>query len=635
MIVSTLPPRVFLDSSQSGSGYSPDDATRNMSNCKGAADGIYVRGPILIFDAPYTVDDAPAGYVWQGYGEDISTLTGANFDCDGAVFCSFKLTGDFDDTNPTGPFRAENCQLHDVRGQFNANGCRISGTLKPVDHCILNDCDFAQDEAGASSVPVIDLTNCTTLIVTNCRGAFEVTNRNSASGTYRVYGGSGTIAFKSSCVQWAGFTVKGAWSIVERANGASAPITDLTDGRDAANEVGNANALMATSVRATYAASGAHTLATTTITATAAVSGVAGDVLTIPSTGEAIRIVSAAGSAWTVTRGAFGTIPQPIANGAEILLGLPRKDALDAINVLIAAIVSLLTTTNNGIIILDDKLNRLSDLARGIADAHGLYRGATTGSVTNVATSFNVGTDPSGVPAGAYITNLRTGEVMEVVTTSSSAFTSVIRGKAGTTAQAMNSGDQIVSYSRGIDEMLTIIAKIDTDVVPQLNDTYLNTQSLLTLPSQIFDVDSHVRALIAAESIVATTVVGSHSNSANPIALASVAGIEAGDWLTVLTQVSSKSELILVTAVNTGPSTVNVTRGAFATIPTSLANGDIVAVVRRKDIVRHVLNLFRDNATTVVNGGGDRDVTIYEEDGTTVKAKVNISADGLTRTRIV
>lgn len=134
---------------------------------------------------------------------------------------------------------------------------------------------------------------------------------------------------------------------------------------------------------------------------------------------------------------------------------------------------------------------------------------------------------------------------------------------------------------------------------------------------------------------MATTVVGSHSNSANPIALASVAGIEAGDWLTVLTQVSSKSELILVTAVNTGPSTVNVTRGAFATIPTSLANGDIVAVVRRKDIVRHVLNLFRDNATTVVNGGGDRDVTIYEEDGTTVKAKVNISADGLTRTRIV
>lgn len=46
-----------------------------------------------------------------------------------------------------------------------------------------------------------------------------------------------------------------------------------------------------------------------------------------------------------------------------------------------------------------------------------------------------------------------------------------------------------------------------------------------------------------------------------------------------------------------------------------------------------MIDLLCNNADIVVNGNGSRTVTIYEDDGITIRAQVTISADGLTRTR--
>lgn len=48
-----------------------------------------------------------------------------------------------------------------------------------------------------------------------------------------------------------------------------------------------------------------------------------------------------------------------------------------------------------------------------------------------------------------------------------------------------------------------------------------------------------------------------------------------------------------------------------------------------------IIDLLTNNGDIVINGDSSKTVTLYEDDGTTIRAQVLISADGLTRTRIV
>jgi hypothetical protein len=52
-------------------------------------------------------------------------------------------------------------------------------------------------------------------------------------------------------------------------------------------------------------------------------------------------------------------------------------------------------------------------------------------------------------------------------------------------------------------------------------------------------------------------------------------------------------------------------------------------------LIDDILEMFVNDATVSVGGGGERTVTIFEEDGVTIKNQMTISADGLIRTRII
>lgn len=622
----------YLDTAQAGTGADVNDAAPDLASATTYADSVLSKQVFMICPA-YSQDVHLDGYVLIGYGQHHTAFTGASGrNSYGTLYVDLTLIGQFGGTSPTSTMHAEDCHLSGVRAQVHARRCRITGTFVPVDHCILEDCNFAPDEGGVTAAVVVDLTNCTSFVMTRCTGRVEFINRNSATGTYHVYGGGGTIALKSSLVQWATFVVEGDWRIVERANGASAPLTDYSVGRSQDTLQGQAHANYAGSNRASFVVSGAQTISDTSIEVTTTVQGSIGETLMVNLTGEVMLITALSGTTYTVTRGAFGSIAQPIPNGARMDLIYQRSSVAAAIDVLIAVLPSLLATVISGVTILDGKVNAVQDLIRGVADSQAHYRAATTATVTDVATSVPVDTDPTApVIVGSRVQNLRTGEVMVVTGTTTSTLV-VTRAQAGTTAAAMLSGDRIIEFNLAEESLQTVLGEL-ANISSDLIDTYLNTQTLLTLPVQIFRVDAHVRALMAEASVTTTTVVGFHDNVTTTLALASVSGIAAGDWLSALGSGGDESELILVTAVNTGPVTVTVVRGQLGTVA-DILNGHEVVVLRRKEIIRHVLNLFRNNAETVVGGGGERTVTIYEEDGVTVKNVVEISADGLDRTRI-
>jgi len=53
------------------------------------------------------------------------------------------------------------------------------------------------------------------------------------------------------------------------------------------------------------------------------------------------------------------------------------------------------------------------------------------------------------------------------------------------------------------------------------------------------------------------------------------------------------------------------------------------------DRVDDIADMLVNNATVTNEVDGSRTITIFEGDGTTIKRQVNISADNLTRTRVV
>lgn len=630
-MISTLPPTIWLDSSQAGSGLASDDAVRNMSDAKSAADGIFLPGPIVIIDRTYTVDDDPADYVWRGFGERISTLIGANFDCDGAAFSGFRLQGNFDDTTPNGPMFAEDCQLDDFRGQINARQCRIGGVFRPVGYCVLEDCHFAQDSADAASAVQVDLTNCTGFTATRCHGRVEFVNRNSATGAYRLDGG-GVVAFKSTLVQWSSFVLTGDWEVIERANGASAPLTDYSAGRARTTARAQAAAIFANSATASFTVSGAQSISDTAIEVTAGVQGNPGDLIMVRNTGEVMVITSASGTTFNVTRGFLGSVAQPISNGETIIVGLQRSQVVGAINFLIATIASLLGTTNAGIVILDGKLNVQQDLTRGLIESRSQFRSTLTASYTDSDTVLALADDPTGVfAAGTRMQNVRTGEVVLVGTVGVSSVT-VTRGHAGTTAAAMTSGDRMVELAIAEDHLSQVLDSVD-NVQSVVDTTFTYVSDLLALLPAIDRVTQLVLGIIAEESVALHVVSGFQTSGDTTIEVddSAVTGVAVDDVGINL----SSGEVVVVTSVGSG--SFGADRGQFSSTAQSMQDDSQIAFLRGSDVdraVTRILDLFVNNAETVDIGAGVRQVTIYEQDGVTIKHRVTISADGLTRTRI-
>ena len=73
--------------------------------------------------------------------------------------------------------------------------------------------------------------------------------------------------------------------------------------------------------------------------------------------------------------------------------------------------------------------------------------------------------------------------------------------------------------------------------------------------------------------------------------------------------------------------------GKDQTVPTAWQEMEVVFNLPQ-NIVDDVFDALLNGAIVVNEAGGTRLLTIFEDDGTTVKAQVRISADGLTRTKL-
>jgi len=103
---------------------------------------------------------------------------------------------------------------------------------------------------------------------------------------------------------------------------------------------------------------------------------------------------------------------------------------------------------------------------------------------------------------------------------------------------------------------------------------------------------------------------------------------------------------ILDVAIINGVSIASTNSAGLVTIPGAVAAGDLwdfniggqtaqQRLLQTDQNVESVLDILCNNANVVNNPDGSRTVTLFEDDGTSIRAQVLISADGLTRTRLV